>query len=194
MIIDLLSAFIPIFVAVDAFGTLPIYISLTRGIKREERKKVIVQSIATALCLAIGFIVLGRVIFKFLGITMGDFMVAGGVILFCIAILDIVKPGKERRLPAEEVGAVPLGTPLIVGPGVLTTCLMMVDQHGLSITIMAALMNILLAGVVFLFADQVIKLFGQSGSRALSKVMALLLAAIAIMMVRKGIVQILTAQ
>ena len=133
----------------------------------------------------------GRLIFKFLGITMGDFMIAGGAILFCIAILDIVNPAKQKPLPVNELGAVPLGTPLIVGPGVLTTCLMMVDQHGLSATILAVLMNILIAGMVFYFADHMIRIFGQSGSRALSKVMALLLAAIAIMMIRKGIVQAL---
>lgn len=192
MLIDLLAAFIPIFVAVDAIGTLPIYVSLTHGIKSENKKRIILQSIATALCLAIGFIALGRVIFEFLGITMGDFMIAGGAILFCIAILDIVNPAKQKPLPVNELGAVPLGTPLIVGPGVLTTCLMMVDQHGLSPTILAVLINILLAGMVFYFADHMIRIFGQSGSRALSKVMALLLAAIAIMMIRKGIVQALT--
>ena len=191
MLIDLLAAFIPIFVAVDAIGTLPIYVSLTQGIKREDKKRIILQSLVTALCLAIVFIVLGRLIFKFLGITMGDFMIAGGAILFCIAILDIVNPGKHKPLPVDEVGAVPLGTPLIVGPGVLTTCLMMVDQHGLSPTILAVLMNILIAGMVFYFADHMIRIFGQSGSRALSKVMALLLAAIAVMMIRKGIAQAL---
>jgi multiple antibiotic resistance protein len=192
MIIELLSAFIPIFVAVDAIGTLPIYISLTRGIKNEDRKRIILQSIATALCLAVGFIILGRVIFEFLGISMGDFMIAGGAILFSIAILDIVRPDKDRPpLPVGELGAVPLGTPLIVGPGVLTTSLMMVDQHGLPPTLTAIFLNIILAGIVFNFSDQVIKIFGQAGSRALSKVMALLLAAIAIMMIRKGIVQVI---
>ncbi len=193
MIIELLSAFIPIFVAVDAIGTLPIYISLTRGIKNEEKRRIILQSIITALCLAVGFIILGRVIFEFLGITMGDFMIAGGAILFSIAILDILKQEKDGPvLPAGELGAVPLGTPLIVGPGVLTTCLMMVDQHGLASTLTAVFLNIILAGIVFNFSDQVIKIFGQAGSRALSKVMALLLAAIAIMMIRKGIVQVIT--
>ncbi len=191
MLIDLLAAFIPIFVAVDAIGTLPIYISLTQGIKTEVKRRIILQSIATALCLAIGFIALGNLIFKFLGITMGDFMIAGGAILFCIAILDIVNPGKQTPLPVDELGAVPLGTPLIVGPGVLTTCLMMVDQHGLPPTILAVFINIIIAGMVFYFSDHMIRIFGQSGSRALSKVMALLLAAIAIMMIRKGIAQAL---
>jgi multiple antibiotic resistance protein len=184
---ELLAAFIPIFVAVDAVGTLPIYISLTQGIKNEDKKKILVQSVITALCLALGFIAVGKLIFGFLGITMGDFMIAGGVILFCIAILDLVRSGNERTFPMDSLGAVPIGTPIMVGPGVLTTCLMMVDQHGLSVTVIATFINVLLAGIMFYFSGVIIKIIGPAGSRALSKVMALLLAAIAVMMIRKGI-------
>ena len=121
-------------------------------------------------------------------------MVAGGVILFCIAILDLLKPGKERRMPPQEMGAVPLGTPLIAGPAVLTTSLMLVDQYGLSVTLVAVSVNILLAGLTFNCADTLIRVLGKAGASALSKVMALLLAAIAIMMVRKGLYQILVLE
>ncbi len=185
-----LLAFIPIFVAVDAVGTLPIFISLTLGIDQKRKKVIIAQSIITALCLAIGFIFLGKIVFRFLGITMGDFMVAGGIILFCIAIMDLLSSGKERRVPAEELGAVPIGTPLIVGPGVLTTSLMIIDSYGFAPTILAVLANVLLAGGIFTFSDQLIKILGKSGSRALSKVMALLLASIAVMMIRRGLMQL----
>jgi multiple antibiotic resistance protein len=188
---DILLAFIPIFVAVDAIGTLPIYFFLTSGLTSQEKKRILVQSMATALGLAIGFIALGKIVFRFLGITMGDFMIAGGIILFCIAILEVVAPGKQRRMPPEEVGAIPLGTPLIVGPAVLTTALMMMDQYGLRATLISIAANIALAAVVFSCADQLMKVFGQAGARVLSKVMALLLAAIAIMMIRKGIIQIM---
>jgi multiple antibiotic resistance protein len=86
MIENLLLAFIPIFVAVDAVGVLPIFVSLTQEFKKKERLRIIFQSMLTAICLAIGFIFLGKIVFKILGITIGDFMVAGGTILFCIAI------------------------------------------------------------------------------------------------------------
>ena len=80
-----LLVFIPIFVAVDAIGLLPIFISLTQGLEQKTKQKVIGESILTALGLSIGFIFLGRAVFKLLGITVGDFMVAGGLVLFCIA-------------------------------------------------------------------------------------------------------------
>ncbi|MCA9402272.1 MAG: MarC family protein [Candidatus Omnitrophica bacterium] len=191
MLHNILLAFIPIFVAVDALGCLPIFFSLTRELTPKQKRGIIVDSLATAASLALAFIVLGRLIFRFLGITEGDFMIAGGGILFCIAIIDLLQSGKERRQPSEDLGVVPLGTPLIVGPAVLTTCLIIVDQYGIIPAMAAVLLNILLAGLIFLFCDGLMKLLGQAGSRALSKVMALFLAAIAVMMVRKGITALL---
>ena len=191
MIKTIFLAFIPIFVAVDAIGVLPIFVSLTCGFNKRERLKVILQSLATALLLAIGFIFLGKIIFNILGITIGDFMIAGGVILFCIAIIDILNPGKQRRMPAKELGVVPLGTPLIVGPAVLTTSLMIVTEYGIYATLISVFINILLAGAIFSFSEILIKGLGETGAKALSKVMSLLLAAIAIMMIRKGLLQFL---
>ena len=171
-------------------GLLPVFTSLTHGIKKKEKSNIIVQSMFTAAALAVGFIFLGKAIFKILGITVGDFMVAGGGILFCIAIVDIMNPSKHRRIPGETLGAVPLGTPLIVGPAVLTTSLIMISEHGLYATLISVLANIFLVGLLFLFSEVLIKILGESGSRALSKVTSLLLAAIAVMMIRKGIMQI----
>lgn len=191
MLKNILLAFIPLFVAVDAIGVLPIFVSLTEELDKKEKIKVIFQSLATAACLAIGFIFLGQAIFRFLNITVGDFMVAGGILLFCIAITDILSPVKKRRIPSKELGSVPLGTPLIVGPAVLTTSLIVMQQYGLAPTLIAVLANVLLAGLIFLFSQIVIKIVGTAGSRALSKIAALLLAAIAVMMVRRGIVYII---
>ena len=188
---DIWLAFIPVFVAVDAIGLLPIFVGLTQGLNPQEKRKIIYQSILTALSLACGFVFLGRIIFKLLGITMGDFMIAGGTILFCIAVIDLLIPVKQSPIPADEIGAVPIGTPLIAGPAVLTTSLMLVDYYGWAATIISVFLNILFVGFIFIFSDHLIKIIGQSGSRALSKVMALLLAAIAVMMIRKGVMQII---
>lgn len=188
---QILLAFVPIFVAVDAIGVLPIFINLTKEFGVNEKRKIVFQSVWTAISVAFVFILVGKSLFSLLGITIGDFMVAGGLVLFCIAIIDLVVPGKRRRMPTEELGVVPLGTPLIVGPAVLTTCLIIIDQYGIMPTIMSVVLNVLFAAVLFIFSDNVIKIIGKSGATALSKVMALLLAAIAIMMVRKGIVNLI---
>jgi len=189
MLKNIFLSFIPLFVAVDAIGVLPIFVSLTEGLEQKARTKVILQSMLTAAGLAIGFVLVGKLVFRFLGITMGDFMIAGGAILFCLAIIDMVSATKERRIPSPELGAVPLGTPLIAGPAVLTTSMLVVSQYGLVPTVISLLTNILLAGLLFRVAFSLMKVLGEAGSKALSKITSLLLAAIAVMLIRKGLEQ-----
>jgi multiple antibiotic resistance protein len=184
---NIVLSFISIFVAVDAIGVLPIFISLTEGMSEKEARRVILQSALTALCLATGFIFLGKGVFHLLGITLGDFMIAGGAILFCLAITDIINPVKKRRIPSKDLGVVPLGTPLIVGPAVLTTSMVIISQYGLLATLVSVVANILLAGAIFASASVLIKVLGEAGSKALSKITSLLLAAIAVMLIRKGL-------
>lgn len=189
MLKNILLAFIPLFVAVDAIGVLPIFASLTEGLKKEEKTKIILQSMLTASALAIGFILVGKLIFRLLGITVADFMIAGGAILFCLAITDTINPVKKRRIPTSELGAVPLGTPLIVGPAVLTTSLAVIPHYGMLPTMISVIANILLVGLILHTSSKLMGFLGDAGSKALSKIMSLLLAAIAVMLIRKGLGQ-----
>ena len=192
MLNDILLVFIPMFFTVDAIGILQIFVSLTQGLTPQEKREIISQSLVTASLVAVSFIFLGKLVFHFLGITMGDFMVAGGVILFCLAMVDLTARGRTRRGIVSELGAVPIGTPLVVGPAVLTISLMLVSVHGIAITLIALFLNIAIVGLVFSFSDALMRLLGIAGSRALSKVMMLLLAAIGVMMVRRGIIEIMS--
>lgn len=189
---DFILAFIPIFVAVDALGVLPIFISLTQDLKRKKVLKIISDSVITALIVALLFIFIGKSIFRFLGVTVSDFMVAGGIVLFILAINDLLVPTKKWRIPITTLGAAPLGTPLIVGPAVLTTALIIIDTFGLVPTIVSIVSNVFLAGFIFLSANSFIKILGEGGSKAISKVASLLLAAISVMLVRRGIVSLIT--
>lgn len=188
---EILLALIPLFVAVDAIGIMPMFVGLTDGLSAAQKRQVIIQSMATALGLALGFILVGQAVFHLLGITMGDFMIAGGAILFVIAINDMVSPLVRRRVQANDLGVVPLGTPMIVGPAVLTTCLLMISQYGVIATIVSTVANILFAGLLLSLASRVVGVLGEAGTKAISKVMSLLLAAIAVMLVRKGLEQFL---
>ena len=188
---DILLAFVPMFFAIDPIGILPVFAGLTTGYSAKEKQQIIIQSLITASLLAVGFIFLGRFIFKFLGISMGDFMVAGGGLLLCLSILDLCGRGKSRIDHGEAVGAVPIGTPLIVGPAVLTMCLIEMTQYGLGVTLAAVFLNMLIVGILFIFADFFILIIGKNGSRALSKVLYLLLAAIGVMMIRRGILEMI---
>jgi len=145
----------------------------------------------TASALAVGFILVGKGVFQLLGITIGDFMIGGGGILFCLAIMDLINPTKKRRVPGTELGVVPLGTPLIVGPAVLTTSMVIISQYGFWPTVISVLLNILLAGLVFKASGALMRIVGESGAKALSKITSLLLAAIAVMLIRKGLMQFL---
>ena len=118
-------------------------------------------------------------------------MIAGGAVLFCLAIVDLVGPVKRRRIPGRELGAVPLGTPLIAGPAVLTTSLVMVSHFGLTATIISLTANILLAGLIFGFSAALMRVLGEAGTKALSKITSLLLAAIAVMLIRKGLEELI---
>ena len=187
MIKNFLLAFIPLFVAIDALGLMPVFFGLTEGMSKKQKSRIIVQSTLTAATVAVIFILVGKPLFKFLGITMEDFMIAGGAILFCISITDLINTKRARKLSADNLGSVPLGVPLLVGPAVLTTSLILVSQHGTIPTIISVLANILIAAVILKQSHHLIKIFGNAGAKAMSKVMSLLLAAIAVMLIRKGI-------
>lgn len=185
---DFLLCFVPLFVAVDPIGILPIFISLTDGISGQPLRRIILQSVLTALLVALAFLAGGRLVLSWLGITIADFLVAGGILLFVISLSDLLSDEKRlRRADPESLGAVPLGVPLIVGPAVLTTGMLLADQYGFALTSLAVGVNILIAGAVFLGAGFLSRLLGTTGARILSKLASLLLAAIAVMMVRRGV-------
>lgn len=189
--INYLLALIPIFVAIDVIGILPIFITLTGDIEATERKKIVKQSIVTSFAVSIGFLVLGKFVFRVLGVSISDFKVAGGMILFIIAAGDLLFPQKTNRLTNSTIGIVPLGTPLIVGPAVLTTILISVDLYSYLPTIFSLIVNLSLVWVVFLHAVRLVNMIGEGGAKAFGKVFSLLLAAIAVMMIRKGIYDML---
>jgi multiple antibiotic resistance protein len=184
--------FVPLFVAVDILGTLPIFASLVGNAEPGKVKKAIRSSIITATLVALPFVFLGELVLRLLGITVADFMIAGGIILILLAIRELLSSEKQT-LPAniESLGPVPLGVPLIVGPAVLTTIMLLVRQYGFWITTIAVLANILIAGLAFVFSSRIIRLMGNAGTQIASKIANLFLAAIAIMMIRKGVMTIL---
>jgi multiple antibiotic resistance protein len=186
-------SFIPIFVAVDAIGNIPLFISLVEGLNKKQRHKAILDSVITATLVALLFMFIGKAILRFIGITIQDFQIAGGLLLFVIAV-RLLLPGTQKALLSnghdKEVGVFPLGTPLITGPAVLTTTLMMLDSFGMMITFVSLLLNMLFVWFTLAKADIIIKIMGSGGTRAFSKIMYILLAAIAVMMIRKGLMGI----
>ncbi len=178
--------FIPLFVAFNVLGILPIFVSLTSEMPQPERKRVARQSILTGFLVSIGFLGAGKSVFALLGITVSDFQIAGGILLFIIAIVDLIFPERTRTFPKETMGVVPIGIPLIVGPAVLTLLLMIVHSYGYFSTLLCLVLNLLVVWLVFSQSHWIMGLMKEGGARGIGKVSALLLAAFAMMMIRIG--------
>jgi len=178
---------IPLLVAIDVAGITPIYVGLTEGMDKAMKRKIILDSLLTGLIVSIVFIFLGKLIFVILGITVSDFKIGGGLVLLSLAMMDLMSEEKKRRSPSDTMGIVPLGVPLIVGPGVLTTLLILIDNHGIIITFLSLVVGLMLVGLTFINADYIAKIMGKGGTKVISKLTNLLLVAIAIRMMRLGI-------
>ncbi len=182
-----LVTFIPLFVALDPIGLVPIYLGMAQGTPRERRNLVANEAVGTALLIAIGFLFLGRFIFHSLGITDSDFRIAGGLILFGLAAQDILHSDRRNADAKTDFGVVPLGMPLIAGPAMLTALLTLTNSAGLAMTLAALLINLLLVLFALRAATVFETLLGLRAMRAFSKIVALLLAAIAVNLVRLGL-------
>jgi len=185
---DFLPIFVPLFVALDPIGLVPVFLGLTEGHGRPARRRIIWVSAGTAALVGVGFVLLGRWVFELLGVKMCDFQVAGGALLLLIAMLDVLTGFRPRAAqPLEMVGPVPLGTPLMAGPATLTTLLVLVQSYGLALSLTAFLATLALTVGVLLAANTLTRWLGQAGLRVLTKVAALVLAAYAVMLVREGV-------
>ena len=187
-----LLCFIPFFIAVDAIGVLPMYIGLTDGHSLKQKKKIIVQSLITASIVAVSFILGGPLLLRLVGVGVSDFMVAGGILLLVLSLSNLLTGEKHQRfIDADTIGAVPIGVPLITGPAVLTTSILLTNEYGILPATLALLINILIVGVVFSMSSSIERFLGHAGSKTVSKVASLFLASIAVMLIRRGIFEII---
>jgi multiple antibiotic resistance protein len=179
---------VPIFVAIDAVGTLPIVISISEQMTKDERARTVNLAMVTATSMGLGFLFVGKYLLSFLNISVGNFAIAGGLVLLGLSMRDLVA-GKLMDVPLKEemVAIVPIGTPLTVGPATLTTVLLLSGQYHLYVIVMAFAINLVGAWLIFRQANLVISFLGHGGVKAISKVASLLLAAIAVRMVIYGL-------
>ena len=180
-------AFIPIFVAIDPIGLVAIFLGLGGRVEVERRRYEGVLGLMTGLAVSVGFIFLGRLIFEALGITVADFQIAGGLILLGLAVRELLDLGSRASYAGDDFGVVPLGMPLIAGPALLTALLILVDSVGAAFTIAALIVNLFLVWIGFWNADRFMRWIGRRGMGGVSKLISLLLAAIAVSLIRRGL-------
>jgi multiple antibiotic resistance protein len=198
-----LLAFATLFVIVDPIGMLPFFVSLTQGFTPEDRLYVIRRSTVFATVLLLAFAILGRYIFLILHFTIYSFEIAGGLLLFAIAFDMLFGESPRAKLTPmdrdellsrrEEVGIVPLGMPLLAGPGAISSVVIFAQGAEGSIpgslALYAAIVLVMiLSYVVLRLGVQILVRAGRVGVVAISRVMGLLLAAIAVQFVINGVV------
>src|ERR1700732_2613973 len=186
MIENFLLAFIPVFVAIDPIGLVAIFMGLGTSASSERRKRQAFLGLLTGLLVSVGFIFLGKAVFAALGITVADFQVAGGLILLALAVRELVGYGRADRDADDEFGVVPLGMPLIAGPALLTALLILIDSVGIAYTLASLVANLAIVAIALCNAERFARWMGKQGLRGVSKLIALLLAAIAISLIRRG--------
>ena len=182
-----LQTFIPLFVAIDAFGVLPLYVGLVAGLDDTRTKRLPRDATLTAFCISLLFLIAGKLVFSFMRITESDFRVGGGVVLLVLSVHDLLFTETQQRNPEPFVGVVPIGIPLIMGPAALTTIMLNVNSYGYFWTVVSLIANMALVLLVFTQARTITRMLGRAGARAVAKVFSLFLAGIAVMMIRSGI-------
>ena len=194
LIRELALTFVPLFFAMDAVGNLPIFLALTQEVGATRRRQTVNLATLTALGVGLGFVAIGKAIFLLLGIKVADFLIAGGIILLILAVRYLItgKIVETQDLSASgTVGVVPLGTPLVVGPAVLASLLSLTGQYRIAIVLSSFILNLAIQWVLFRQATRIVDFLGRTGVNAVSKIVMLLLAAIAVKMIREGVLTIL---
>ncbi|MBN2581637.1 MAG: MarC family protein [Planctomycetes bacterium] len=180
-------AFVPLFVAIDAPGLVPVFVGMTSDIDLRRQHRIINQATLVSAIIAFTFTLSGLAIFGLLSIQVQDFQIGGGLLLFCYAIVDILASGRRTRRNDAAVGIVPLATPLIAGPALLTTIILMQAQHGQAVTLAALAANLVVVWLALRAAHWFSARIGREVLSGVSKVLMVLLAGIGVMMVRQGV-------
>ncbi len=185
---DLVKAIIALFIIVDPLGNIPIFIGLTENVPDAQKKKVFNTAILVGVILLLIFAFTGQEILTIFGLSIYSFEVAGGILLLIIAIRILISGTREStETSPESLGAVPIAIPLLVGPGAITTTIFNLQAFGTEIAIIAVLIVLSLTWVILRFINSIYKFLGKTGSLVIARVMALLIAAIAVQYILTGL-------
>ena len=187
MLPALTKSIISLFIIVDPLGNIPIFIGLTENLEKEKRKRVFHTATITGFILLLAFAVAGREILNIFGITLESFMIAGGILLLIIAIRILVMGSwEEPYTTPESIGVVPIAVPLLVGPGAITTAILNLQEFGILITTISVIIVFTFVWLVLRYIEPIYKILGENGSVVIARVMALLIAAIAVQYIING--------
>jgi multiple antibiotic resistance protein len=198
-----IGTFIAIFAIVNPLGATTFFVALTKGYAKKLRRRVVDKAVLAATLTLVVFAFLGNYIFAFFGTSIPAFRIAGGVLLFTVAFSMVQGERPKSQLTAQDqkdalekeaVGIVPLGIPMLAGPGAITTVMVLmadasapVDPLKVSIIIVSILVTMAVTFGMLTYADRIFKRIGRMGAYAFSRIMGLILAAIAVQFIILGI-------
>ena len=185
---DLAKMVIALFIVVDPLGNVPIFMSITQNMTKPQRRRTFRLAIITGLVLLTFFSLVGQNILILFGISLDSFMVAGGILLLIVAIrLLFLGDWNEKTVLSESVGAVPIGCPLLVGPGAITTSILNLQISDIIITLISVLLTFSIVWLILRYVDSIYQILGKNGSLVITRVMALLIASIAVQYILQGV-------
>lgn len=183
-------ALIPLLIAVDPAAIVTIFLALTQDSDPAARRRIARDALVTALTIGLAFMLLGALVFAALGIDRADFQIGGGLILLVLSLSELVLGERDTAYDARHVGVVPLGTPLIIGPAVLTALTLLQKEQGNAVTVAAFVVTLAIVAAFLGAAARIRKAIGPAGLKAVSKIVSILLAAFAVHLIRIGIMDI----
>ncbi|MEM4554258.1 MAG: MarC family protein [Candidatus Anstonellaceae archaeon] len=180
-----LHSFIILFIIMDPFSSVPVFIALTRKFTKKKRQEAAAVAALVAACVSLAFILIGPFILELMQIRLESFQIAGGLLMLLIAISFAlgIDFGKRQNTPVE---AVVIGVPMLAGPGVILTSLLLSNSVGLLPVVFALIATCSVSFLILYFSEALQSAVGQKGLEILSRVMGILLAAFAVEYIRKG--------
>lgn len=187
-ITEFVKASIALFIIVDPLGNIPIFVGLTEKLGENQRQRVFNVATLVGVVLLLVFAFTGLEILNIFGLSIYSFEVAGGILLLIISIRILISGSfHEGTESPESIGAVPIAMPLLVGPGAITTTIFNLQAYGIIITILAVIVVLTGTWVILRFMHRIYRFLGKTGAIVIARVMALLIAAIAIQYILSGV-------
>lgn len=191
-----IHALVGVFVIVNPFGNVPLFISLTQKLTPVERKNAIAKSVVIATAILLVFALIGKVLFDLLNVTLDSLRIAGGLLLLAIAFDMLMGRSPASKIDADEgresVAVTPMATPLLAGPGAMTTVMVLMNEADTPVLkgfIMIAILLAMAASfIVLVNCEWVYDAIRKDGARVLTKIMGIVLATIAVEMAVNGLV------
>lgn len=197
----ILNAFITLLVTIDPAGLAPLFLALTSGMNRSERRQVATRATIIGFAILALFAVAGATILSVLGITLPAFRVAGGLLLFYIAFEMVFERRQERHEKSAKraitsdmirnIAVFPLAIPLLAGPGAISAAILLsgefAEPAARAVLVGIILSIIILTWLVFLLSEPVDRLLGETGRSILTRLLGVILAALAVQFVADGV-------